>query len=75
MMVMVVVVTVLRKSGRREEHDHGEQQSLFHVQIIATKAPCQGQARVNFWGIRIGPNTIRSVRGVLFCLPYKESIA
>jgi hypothetical protein len=38
--MMVVMVTVsmvlLCESRRREEQDHGEQQSLFHVQIIAT---------------------------------------
>jgi hypothetical protein len=44
----VVVMVVLRKSGPRKEHDHGKQQSLFHVQIIATKVPSQGCIGLTF---------------------------
>jgi hypothetical protein len=47
--MVVVMVTVLRKSGRRKEHDHGKQQSLFHVQMIATKATTSRLLRANFW--------------------------
>jgi hypothetical protein len=36
MVVMVMMTMVLCESRRRKEQDHGEQQSLFHVQIIAT---------------------------------------
>jgi hypothetical protein len=46
--VMGVVVVVLRKSGPRKEHDHGKQQSLFHVQIIATKAPSEACIGLTF---------------------------
>jgi hypothetical protein len=60
--MVVVMVTVLRKSGRRKEHDHGKQQSLFHVQMIATKATTSRLLRANFWVRRIGPNTIWSVQ-------------
>jgi hypothetical protein len=35
--VMTAMVVVLRKSRTGEQQNHGEQQSLFHVQIIATK--------------------------------------
>jgi hypothetical protein len=39
--MMVVVVTMmmvrLRKCGSRNHQDHGKKQSLFHVNIIATK--------------------------------------
>jgi hypothetical protein len=37
MVVVMVTMMMLRcESGRREEQNHGEEQSLFHVQIIAT---------------------------------------
>jgi hypothetical protein len=48
-MVVMVVMTGLRKSGRRKEHDHGKQQSLFHVQMIATKPTASRLLGANFW--------------------------
>ena len=36
MMMVTMVMVNLRKCRRREEHDRGEQQNLFHVGIIAT---------------------------------------
>jgi hypothetical protein len=47
--VVVMMVTVLRKSRRRKEHDYGKQQSLFHVEIIATKGVTSSLLRANFW--------------------------
>jgi hypothetical protein len=45
MVVVVMMVTVvmvnLRKCRRREEHNRGKQQSLFHVRIIATTVGSQ----------------------------------
>jgi hypothetical protein len=41
-MMAVMVMMVLRQSGSGEEHDHGKQKSLFHVQMITTKVHCQG---------------------------------
>jgi hypothetical protein len=35
--VTMVVVTRVSESRGRKEHDHGEQQGPFHVQMIATK--------------------------------------
>jgi hypothetical protein len=38
MMVVVTMMMVrLRKCGSRNHQDHGKKQSLFHVNIIATK--------------------------------------
>ena len=34
--VMMVTVMLLRKSGARNEHDQGEQQCFFHVPMITT---------------------------------------
>jgi hypothetical protein len=47
--MVVMVVMVLRKSRRRKEHDHGKQQSVFHVQMIATKATTSRLLQANFW--------------------------
>jgi len=37
MVAMVMMMVRLRKCGSRKHQDHGEKQSLFHVQIITTK--------------------------------------
>jgi hypothetical protein len=34
--MMMVMVMLLRKSGARNEHDQGEQECFFHVPMIAT---------------------------------------
>jgi len=58
MVVVMVTMMMLRcESGRREEQNHGEEQSLFHVQIIATMV---GRGRPTFGsnelrGTHIGP--------------------
>ena len=75
--MVVMVVMVLRKSRRRKEHDHGKQQSFFHVQIIATKLATSRLLRANFWVRRIATNTLRSAARVLIRRPNasgKESI-
>jgi hypothetical protein len=43
--MMMVMITVCCKSGAGAEYDHGEQQSLFHVFILATAQAVSG----NFW--------------------------
>jgi hypothetical protein len=48
MVVVTVAVMMLRKSRTGKEQDHGKQQSLFHVHMIATKGRCQGLVRLNF---------------------------
>jgi hypothetical protein len=36
MVVMTMMVAAFSESRNRKQHDQGEEQSLFHAQIIAT---------------------------------------
>jgi hypothetical protein len=55
MVVMVVMMMMrLRKSGRGNHQDHGQKQSLFHVHDHNNKGPARMPLRVTF-GLRHNP--------------------